>query len=68
MTVNSTAIKSLSYNAAKKELTIVFASGHGYIYQGVSRRTRDKVRNAPSIGRAYHQYIRGRFAARPASA
>lgn len=66
MTINSTAIAALSYNESTKVLSVTFQSGQTWVYEGVSRRLRDKVRNAPSVGRAYHQLIRGKFRGYPA--
>ena len=60
-TMNSTAITGIEYSEGRRELTIVFSSGHAYVYAGVSRRTRDQLVKAESVGKAYHQLIRGRY-------
>jgi KTSC domain len=62
--VSSSAIRSVSYNAATGTLTIWFTSGgSGYDYYNVPQYIYDGFLQASSKGRYFQQYIREQYAA-----
>jgi hypothetical protein len=62
--VSSSAIRSVSYNPATRNLTICFTSeGSGYDYYNVPQYIYDGLLQASSKGRYFQQYIREQYAA-----
>lgn len=60
--VASSAILRISYEAAKRELTVVFVSGRAYVYFGVPPEVYDQFMRAPSKGEFFNLMIRDRYA------
>ncbi len=59
--VSSTAINSVSYKHAAQELYIEFNTGHVYRYDGVPRKTLRNLLRARSVGKYFHQHIKGQY-------
>jgi len=59
-TVNlrSTAISSLTYNSASKELVVQFVKGGTETLRNISRKEFDSFKSAPSAGMYYNQHYR----------
>jgi len=57
----SSFIKHISYDNESQELTIAFHDGKTYTYSSVPKGTASDFMNAPSLGKAYHQYIKRQF-------
>ncbi|MGH8174925.1 MAG: KTSC domain-containing protein, partial [Steroidobacter sp.] len=60
-TMPSTVIRSFKYDAARKELLIVFQSGRRYIYEGVPEETFEALRSSFSKGEFFNEHIRENF-------
>lgn len=58
--VFSSHIASVGY--ADGELHVVFKNGKSGVYSGVPPDIGESVVNAPSVGTALHQSVKGRFA------
>lgn len=56
--VQSSWIRSVSYNRPNRVLTLVTHAGRKYIIQGVSRTFFDRWKNAPSKGKHFHQVVK----------
>ncbi|MBX0330027.1 KTSC domain-containing protein [Oscillochloris sp. ZM17-4] len=56
--VSSSFIALIGYRAARRELTVVFKSGHAFIYTDVSLAEFNKLRTARSVGKAYNAIVR----------
>lgn len=56
--VESSAIKSLTYDGRRKVLGIQFTSGHSYLYFAVPKSALDRMLKADSIGKFYHREIK----------
>lgn len=59
--VQSSAIKAIGYDWPKHTLLVEFKSGGFYTYKGVSHSLYRELRTAESIGRFYHNHIKGNF-------
>ena len=59
--VESSAIASVGYDLAKRELEIEFRGGHPYAYRGVPPRTYAALLVAPSKGTFVNARIKGRY-------
>ena len=60
----STVIRSANYDAARSELTVVFASGRIYVYSLVPAGVAAAMKTAPSKGAYFNQTIRDRYPCR----
>lgn len=60
----STAVRSLFYVPAKRELWVTFVSGRRYVYAGVASNVFDAFKTAPSRGAFFNHDIRDRYAFR----
>lgn len=60
----STVIRRYQYDAATRQLDILFVSGEAYSYFGVPESIVEGLRNASSKGRYFQSHIRDRFAFR----
>lgn len=61
VSVSSSAISSVGYNQNTRKMRIVFTSGKGYDFCGVSYRIYAGLISASSKGRYYNEYIRDRY-------
>ena len=59
--VQSSNLRSVSYDEAKKNLEIEFHSGIIHQYQNVPSKIHTDLMNAPSIGIFYTEKIKNRF-------
>lgn len=59
--VESSTIKALGYNAENLELHVQFKSGHYHVYRGVSPAQYTAFKTAESLGKHFHERIKGRF-------
>ena len=62
--VESTTLATVAYDPARKLLLLEFCSRSVYEYFGVPAAVHRELLNAPSKGRYFNQFIRGRFAHR----
>ncbi len=54
-------VKTISYDAAEKILTLEFNSGGSYAYSEVPKEIFDGILNAESAGKYYHAHIKGKY-------
>jgi lysyl-tRNA synthetase class 2 len=59
--VPSTVIRSFTYNAARRELDVVFRSGRHYTYEDVPEETFLDMKSAFAKGEFFNAHIRNRF-------
>ncbi|MDQ0309359.1 hypothetical protein J2S46_003915 [Kitasatospora herbaricolor] len=59
--VDSSALRSVGYDAASRVLEIEFVSGAVYSYADVPRRVHEELMDAPSHGRCFGRTVRGRY-------
>ena len=59
--VDSSLIEKLAYNEKDELLTVKFKKGGVYSYQGVPRKTFEKMMVAPSVGSFFARQIRNAF-------
>ena len=64
VTVESTSIRSFSYDAATEELAVVFAHGGTHIYSAVPVEVVDAFEATTSAGKFFSFNIRNKFAGR----
>lgn len=57
----SSNIKGYAYDHAKKRLTVQFHDNRLYHHDGVRPEDFKKFDSAESVGKHYHQHIRGKF-------
>jgi hypothetical protein len=57
----SSVIKAWHYDAATRDLVIVFQSARRYVYKNVPAEIRDGMRLAFSKGDYFNSHVRGRF-------
>ena len=57
---SSSILKSI-YNFKTNELVIHFKIGTGYSYEGVDLNDYQEFSQAESIGKSFHQFIRGKY-------
>lgn len=62
--VASSNVKSVGYDVQARILEVEFVSGALYQYDAVDDLTFMRLLNAPSIGKAFHALVRGKFAER----
>jgi hypothetical protein len=60
--VQSSFISQVGYVRQHLYLFIETRDGNIYLYTGVSRKTYDELRNAPSLGAYFNQNIRNSYA------
>jgi hypothetical protein len=60
----STAIRTLFYDPAKRELWVMFVTGRRYVYTDVPSDVFDAFNTAPSRGAFFNREIRDRYAFR----
>ncbi len=60
----STAIRSMFYDPAKRELWVTFVSGRRYVYADVPSGVFDAFKTAPSRGTFFNREIRDRYSFR----
>lgn len=60
----STAISHLAYDAANRELLVIFTSGRRYFYADVAPELFTAFSHAPSRGAFFNQEVRDRYAYR----
>ena len=58
MSVSSTAMRSVGYDASTRVLTVEFPNGSVYEYEGVPSEIHDGLMNAKSHGNYFHSHIR----------
>lgn len=58
----STVIHSFEYDAARRQLLVVFRSGRRYVYEDVSEETYQGMRRSFSKGEYFNEHIRDRHA------
>ncbi len=61
------SLGSVSYDAEKKVLTVVFEKGGTYEYADVSQEVADEVLKAESKGEAFNKAVKGKFTAKKIS-
>lgn len=59
--LQSTSLKSCSYDPETQELDVRFNNGSLYTYAGVDQATFEGLRDDPSPGSYFHQNIKGKF-------
>ena len=59
--VDSSAIQSMRYYRAQRQLLVKFSNDDNYLYKDVPVRLFQKMRNCYSIGKFYNRYIRNNF-------
>jgi len=59
--VKSSNVRSVGYDETKQILEIEFTSGAIYQYLNVPENIYVKLMTAPSIGKAVHELLRGKF-------
>jgi hypothetical protein len=59
--IDSSAIASVGYDAAKEELEVEFTSGNVYRYFDVPQEVYQDLLQAPSKGRFFGSFIRGQY-------
>jgi lysyl-tRNA synthetase class 2 len=64
MEFDSSAIRAVDYDAARRQLTVRFVSGETYVYDDVPRHLHQAFLGAESKGRFFGAQIRDRFAFR----
>jgi hypothetical protein len=62
----STVIQSFEYDAAKRELLMVFRSGRRYVYEDVPEDIYEALRRSFSKGEFFNEHIREQFSFRRA--
>lgn len=60
--VQSSNVAAIGYDAAKQEFYCEWHNGKISVYQSVPQLTASDIENAPSIGKAVHSHLRGKFA------
>lgn len=59
--VFSSHISKVGYDAESKELHVEFKNGKTAVYMDVPADVAQQVTDAPSVGTALHEIIKGRF-------
>jgi hypothetical protein len=59
--VYSSFISEIGYDPETQELHVTYQRGGGSVYAGVPPEDALKITDAPSIGEALHNYVRGRY-------
>ena len=61
ITVASSNVRSIGYDACSLTLEVEFKSGSIYQYIGVPQSEYESLMNAPSIGKYLNNYIKGHY-------
>jgi hypothetical protein len=61
---DSSAIQTSSYEAETKILTVTFANGDRYAYEGVTQEIADLLAKAESKGKAFNELVKDKFPSR----
>jgi hypothetical protein len=61
ISVASSDLSQVEYNASENTLTIIFKTGGMYSYHRVPPSTYTELMNAGSKGRYFHAYIKNRY-------
>lgn len=64
VSVRSSNVDSLQYDAAKREMNVWFKSGAHYIYENVPQPASDALHSATSIGTHLAKNFNGRYSYR----
>ena len=67
ITVESTTLATLAYDAPQRQLELEFRNGAVYRYSDVPEGTYQELRLADSKGQYFNRHIRGRFPTRSVS-
>ena len=59
--VTSSYIKSVAYDPAKRLMHVAFTNGATFAYPNVPPYEHRELMNATSIGRHFHENIRGKY-------
>lgn len=59
--VFSSHINEIGYEPATQSLTVIFKNGKTATYTGVPPDVASNVVDAPSVGSALHQFVRGKY-------
>jgi hypothetical protein len=59
--LQSTALRSASYDVDIGELVVGFTTGSSYTFSNVPQNIFEGLRDSPSPGQYYHQNIKGRY-------
>lgn len=59
--LNSSNLSEVTYHSPTQTMEITFHSGHIYRYANIPRNVFQDLISAPSAGRFYNRFIRGRF-------
>lgn len=59
--VVSSNLKSVAYDEASKKLQVAFTNGKTWEYGGVQPHHHQALVGAPSVGKHFSQYIKGKF-------
>ena len=60
--LSSSVLSRVVYTAETQTLTVTFTSGRTYRYTGVPVHMFEALRQSPSVGRYFNEYIRGVYA------
>ena len=59
--VTSSNLHSVGYDPATKDMHVRFHSGNTATYRNVPPETHQAFVSAPSVGKHFHQHIKGRY-------
>jgi hypothetical protein len=62
--VQSSALRSVGYDAGSQTLAITFVSGSTYEYSGVPRSVYEGLLSAPSKGSYFNTHVKGQYSYR----
>ncbi len=57
----SSMVQDISYDDESGEMIVTFNSGKPYVYEGVPEDVARRVANAPSVGQAINELIKGQY-------
>ena len=60
--VDSSSIASLGYDPGRRLLEVEFHGGAVYVYRAVPSHVRAELMSAESLGRAFNELVRDRYA------
>lgn len=59
--VYSSHISQIGYDPVAKELTVCYSKGRAAVYREVPADVGESIMQAPSVGEALHNLVRGKF-------